>query len=144
MGVQTIQNGVDKFAWGIGQGIVRNCRETVCNFISRNVRNVDPGSAPKSTKIAPIRGVWHKAAANPNPAANPAAMNPNKRGVGAVAENAVPRGAAGQVSGGVMVNFLVLSMFNHVLRNGRQRACIPPSNSFWGALGLVHGMYRGL
>ena len=97
MGVQTIQNGVDKFAWGIGQGIVRNCRETVCNFISRNVRNVDFGVVPKSTKIALIHGVWHWAAANPNPAANPPPMNPNKRGVGAVAENAVPRGAAGTV-----------------------------------------------
>ena len=70
LGVQTIQNGVDKFAWGIGQGIVRNCRETVCNFISRNVRNVDFGVVPKSAEIPLIHGVWHLAAANPNPAAN--------------------------------------------------------------------------
>ena len=56
MGVQTIQNGVDKFAWGIGHGIVRNCRETVCNFISRNARNVDFGAATKSAEIALING----------------------------------------------------------------------------------------
>ena len=56
LGVQTIQNGVDKFAWGIGHGIVRNCRETVCNLISVGARNVNFGAAPKSTKIALIHG----------------------------------------------------------------------------------------
>ena len=77
--------------------MAHNFRQTVCNFISRNARNIDFGAVPISAEIALIHGVWHMAAANPNPNPNPPPTNPNKRGVGAVAENAVPRGAAGTV-----------------------------------------------
>ena len=97
MRVQTIQNGVNEYAGTIRQGMVHNCRQTVCNFISRDARNVDFGAVPISAEIALIHGDRQAIAANPNRNPNLPPTNPNQQGVGAGVGAAASHGTADAV-----------------------------------------------
>ena len=78
-------------------GTVHNCRQTVCNFISRNARNVDFGAVPISAEIALINGDRQAIAANPNRNPNLPPTNPNQQGVGAGVGAAASHGTADAV-----------------------------------------------